>query len=122
MSSAAVLCFAMKMPFIETADIRDTITTRGILLAMHFGLVYVWKRCPKCKNTIKLRIVPRDDCAGVRAVWMCPFGGHKGDHLREIVASKGPLAEISAAYWAAFLSHGGFMELSRHLRYLCRCF
>ena len=110
-SSAAFLTLAMLSPVDFPTHFPDCVGSRGILLAIHFGLAIGYKKCNVRDGPMKLQCSVRSDSGTQRFQWQCVRGGHKYGHLFEAVKGVGVLAHVNVNLWAAFFQ---FVVMLRH--------
>ena len=102
-SSTSFVANALKSPIDTPAKLKDSITLRGLLLANHFGMVKIPKKCEQCNGAATLKIRYEDDKPQPRCRWECESGGHKHDHLQEPMSGYGPFESVSPALWPAVI-------------------
>jgi len=87
---------------IALKHMTDSVLLRGILLAIHFGLVVLpdrWNVTRKCKGAVSLmEYNANDKPSGLQYRWRCSMCRH-----RIGVKGLGPLANIRVHDWLAFL-------------------
>ena len=102
-STTSFVSNALKLPIKTPAVLKESITLRGVLLANHFGMVKVPKKCGQCNGVPTLKIRCRDDKPQPHCKWECKSGGHKNDHLQETISGYGPLEGVTPALWPAVI-------------------
>ena len=90
----------------------DTLSSRGILAMISFGLVKSIPKCPKCGHETVLRY------GSGRYHWSCSTSGHK--HLMRSLNGSGFLASLRVSNWLAFLAFVNFLRSGERWLIICR--
>lgn len=101
-SSEAFLRHVVNVP-VTFKTLGDSMASRGLLLAMHLGILVTHTSCPRCRCDTKLL---RSNKGGNKTTfkWMCASACEKWNHWVRAACTEGILAKVKLGNILAFFA------------------